>query len=196
VTTPYAEFLIALGANLPSDLGPPAVTLRAALDALGDAGAQVHAVSRFYHTPCFPAGAGPDYVNAAARIGFAGDARGLLDLLHAVEAEFGRARVTRWGQRVLDLDLIASGQTILPDEATLRAWIDLPLKEQTQSAPETLLLPHPRVQDRAFVLVPLMDIAPDWRHPLLGLTVAQMCAALPEEDCATVRALDEGGQGA
>lgn len=182
-------FLLALGGNQPSEVGAPGETLRAALDALVAEGVTVRAVSRFYATPCFPAGAGPDYVNAAVEIGLEGDAHAALAFAHCVEARFGRARGRRWGQRTLDLDLIAQGQTVLPDRATHAAWRALPLAEQMTRAPEELILPHPRLHERSFVLVPLMDIAPDWRHPVLGRSVREMVADLPADAVAEVRAL-------
>ena len=180
-------FLIALGANLPSRFGAAAATLHAAVERLRQAGTLELRVSRFYRTPCFPPGAGPDYVNAAACLRFAGDPAALLAQLHAIEAEFGRERAERWGQRTLDLDLIAAGDTVLPDLATYRAWHDLPPVQQTRAAPDELILPHPRMQDRAFVLVPLADVAPDWRHPVLGKTVREMLQLLSETEIQEVR---------
>lgn len=185
------QLLIALGGNLLFDGEPPEVTLRAAagrLVALGLAGLRL---SRFFRTPCFPAGAGPDYVNAAAvaPVPAGWDAGRILALLHGVEDEFGRARAQRWGMRTLDLDLLAVGAQVCPDAATQDAWRDLPLADQTREAPGRLILPHPRLQDRSFVLVPLADVAPDWRHPRLGLTVAEMLARLDPDECRSVVAL-------
>jgi 2-amino-4-hydroxy-6-hydroxymethyldihydropteridine diphosphokinase len=146
------------------------------------------AKSRFFRTPCFPAGTGPDYVNAACVLQVSADLspRAILARLHDVEATFGRKRAQRWGMRTLDLDLLALGDSVLPDAATQTRWRNHSGADQAQLAPDQLILPHPRLQDRAFVLVPLADVAPDWRHPVLGLTVADMVSRLPAADRATV----------
>ncbi|ETX15730.1 2-amino-4-hydroxy-6-hydroxymethyldihydropteridine pyrophosphokinase [Roseivivax halodurans JCM 10272] len=178
------DTLVALGGNWPSDAGPPEATLRAALGALAEAGLAVRRVSRFFANPCFPKGNGPDYVNAAAALapGPGGvDPEEVLRRLHSVEARFGRVREERWGGRALDLDLLAVGEIVLPDLAEQANWRRLPLERQMQEAPRELVLPHPRMQERAFVLVPLLDIAPGWRHPTIGATVSEMCAALPRD---------------
>ncbi|MFD1511330.1 2-amino-4-hydroxy-6-hydroxymethyldihydropteridine diphosphokinase [Lacimonas salitolerans] len=181
--------LIALGANMPLEGKTPQVVLRRALAVLADRGVVVEAFSGLYHTPCFPPGAGPDYVNATAALRSNLSPGGLLDLLHEVEKTFGRERLDRWGTRTLDLDLLAVDDLVLPDDSTLRRWIDLPADQQRIQAPDRLILPHPRMQDRAFVLVPLQDIAPGWMHPVLKKTVAQMCAALPQPDRDSVVAM-------
>ena len=181
--------LVALGANLPFDGMAPDATLRAAISALQNAGFADLQVSRFYATPCFPPGAGPDYVNAAVSAHWPGTAAQALAALHSIESSFGRERLQRWGMRTLDLDLIALGDHILPDAQTHAQWVALPPDDQRRLAPDGLILPHPRLQDRGFVLVPLADIAPNWCHPLTGQSVTQMLAALDSASLTDIRPL-------
>jgi len=142
--------------------------------------------SNVFKTPCFPAGAGPDFANAVIAVSTDMDLHSILANLHRIEADFGRERTRRWGQRTLDLDILADGEVIAPDLHTYQSWKDLPLDQQAKLAPSELILPHPRIQDRAFVLVPWREIAPEWRHPVLGRTVSELCASLPEKDRAEV----------
>lgn len=152
-------------------------------------GARLLAVSRFYSTPAYPTDAGPDFVNAACSLSWDGSPDALLAMLHDIEQSAARTRTRRWGARTLDLDLLAFDNKVMPSEAVVRDWIDLPLEDQRTQTPDTLLLPHPRLQDRAFVLAPLRDIAPHWRHPLLGQTVTEMLDALPPEAMDGIQAL-------
>ncbi|CAD0186429.1 2-amino-4-hydroxy-6-hydroxymethyldihydropteridinepyrophosphokinase [Ruegeria sp. THAF57] len=181
-----SKVVIALGANLNLRDQGPKVTLEKALDAIPRQGVVIRAVSRFFETPCFPAGAGPDYVNAAALIEADKTPAELLHLLHEVEHDHGRQRVQRWGMRTLDLDLVCYDDQVLPDRDGYERWRTLSAEDQKQQTPDQLILPHPRLQDRAFVLVPMADIAPDWRHPVLGRTVSEMLADLPADDVAAV----------
>lgn len=189
MTQRHAPILIALGSNLPRDDAQPIKILQNSLKRLNEIGLLTEKVSRFFATPCFPPGAGQDYVNAAAVLKTDLSAERILAVLHNVEASYGRARAKRWGGRTLDLDLIAMGDAVLPDIETWTRWRDLSSALQMEEAPDQLILPHPRLQDRAFVLVPLMDVAPDWYHPVIGKTVAQMLSALPQADIDAVRAL-------
>jgi len=185
------QALVAFGANLPFEGETPEKTIAKALKAIAGEGLSVLAVSRFFATPCFPAGAGPDYVNAAAVLEADReiDAMSIMQRLHRVEEDFGRIREQRWGMRTLDVDLLALGDSVLPDAATQDDWRALAPEAQARRAPDRLILPHPRLQDRAFVLVPLADVAPGWEHPRLGLTVRQMLAALPAADREAVKPL-------
>lgn len=181
------EYLLALGGNLPSEAGPPAQTLLDALECFAGYGLHVTDISAFYDTPCFPAGAGPDYVNGAAKLRSALSPVRVLQTFLDIEARFGRMRQQRWGMRTLDLDLLAAGDLVLPDAAEQTRWRNLDPAQQQQVTPPDLILPHPRLQERAFVLVPLCDIAPDWVHPLTGRSVRQMHDALPEDARVSVR---------
>jgi 2-amino-4-hydroxy-6-hydroxymethyldihydropteridine diphosphokinase len=180
---------VAMGGNLSNSCATPAETLRAALHKIERRSFSISAVSRFYQTPCFPAGAGDDYVNAVFLAQTCLDASGVLRVLHEVEAEFGRERAQRWGSRTLDLDLLAWNDLVTPDLATYDLWRNLSGTEQLGAAPDQLILPHPRLQDRAFVLVPMADVAPDWVHPVLNRSVDEMLTALPAAHRAEIIAL-------
>lgn len=188
---------IALGANLPNDgvfpAQSPADTLAVAVSDLAAIGFTLLAQSQLFATPCFPAGAGPDYVNAAAvfDVPDALTPDQVLACLHQVEAAHGRARTARWAGRTLDLDLLAIDDLVLPDRDTHAHWQTLVPADQARLAPDQLILPHPRLADRAFVLVPLAQVAADWRHPTLGKTTVQLRDALPAADLAAVRPIGQ-----
>jgi 2-amino-4-hydroxy-6-hydroxymethyldihydropteridine diphosphokinase len=178
--------IIGLGANLLSDIGKPEETIRHSLSLLIEKSIEIQSVSQLYNTPCFPKGSGPDYVNAVAILTTYLTAPAFLSHLHAIEALMGRQRLVRWGQRVLDLDLLAFGDEISPDLASFQQWYKLSPDQQVKIAPEQLILPHPRLQDRAFVLVPLTEIAPDWQHPVLQRSARQLLAGLDRADVAQI----------
>ena len=153
--------LIALGANLPSPAGGPQQTLEAALERLEASGVHIAARSRWYRTAPVPVSDQPWFVNGVARIETALEPAALLTLLRQVEEAFGRQRTMPNAARTLDLDIIDYDNRV----------------ENTAE----LTLPHPRMQDRAFVLLPLAELAPGWRHPILGKTVENLISALSPE---------------
>lgn len=185
------EALVAVGGNQPFGGLDLAGTIRAAMGAVARPGIGMVNKSSLYSTPCFPAGAGPDYVNAAFALRLDGGIgpADLLAILHRIEADFGRERQARWGARSVDLDLLAFGGSVLPDVATWDQWRGLPPTRQAVEAPNQLILPHPRLQDRAFVLVPLAEVASEWVHPVLKKSVSAMLADLPQADRDAVRLL-------
>jgi len=181
---------VALGSNATSSAGAPKFTLQEVKKVISCDSVKVLAHSRFFSSPAFPAGSGPDYVNAAVTVETSLSADALLAHLHRVEADFGRVREARWAARTLDLDLLDYGGAIVPDEAMVSYWVDLPLARQMKEAPGQLILPHPRMQDRAFVLIPLADIAPDWVHPMTGQSLTELLSALPDAEKRTICPLE------
>ncbi|WP_417625786.1 2-amino-4-hydroxy-6-hydroxymethyldihydropteridine diphosphokinase [Pararhodobacter aggregans] len=179
--------LVALGSNATEREHSNAELLKQAVAEIKAEGLATRRLSRLFSTPAFPAGAGPDFVNGALVVESPLSPEEVLAVLHRVEASMGRVRRERWGQRVIDLDLLASGERVLPDQAALRDWMALPLDEQMRRAPDRLILPHPRMHERGFVLVPLADVAPDWVHPLTGQSVRAMLAALDPAEIAAIR---------
>lgn len=148
--------LIAIGSNRRhGEHGRPEAVVAAAMAALDAAGLRVVAVSRVRPTPPMGPG-GRRYANAAVAVESRLALREVLLLLQGVQRDFGRRHGRRWGDRVLDLDIIGAG------DAVVRA--------------PGLQVPHPGVAQRRFVLDPLCDIAPDWRHPVLNATGRQLRA--------------------
>lgn len=150
--------LIALGANLSSHVGSPERTLRASLTVLCENAASVISVSNFYCSPAWPDPSDPPFVNAVAQMETTRDPASLMKLLAEIENRFGRVRTVRNAPRTLDLDLLDYNGRIEPGPP---------------------ILPHPRIEMRDFVLIPLRDVAPDWRHPVSGKSVDELIAALP-----------------
>lgn len=183
--------IFALGGNLSLGGKLPVDVVHEGMAALREVlGGDKWLFSAIYRTPAFPAGSGSDFANAVAlcRAPVVA-AEAALAGAHGVETAFGRARQARWGARTLDIDLIAAGPgggQICPDAATVAAWRALPPDAQAQAVPQELILPHPRILDRSFVLVPLVEVAPDWVDPVSGLTARALLAARPAEERATV----------
>ncbi len=182
--------LIAVGSNLPDGEISPIEIIKSAGLALERRGWKVLSRSRLFRNPAWPPGSGaPDYVNAAILLEADGSPERLLADLHEIERQAGRRRVERYASRTLDLDLVGWGPEIRPDAATARRHIEA-TGAARDVAPDELILPHPRMHERAFVLVPLAEIAPDWRHPVLDLTVAELVGRLPAGTLDDLRPLE------
>lgn len=157
---------IGLGSNLHSPrYGPPLAACEAALEDLAGGGVRVLRRARWYRSAPQPPSGQPWFVNGVAEVETALSAAELLASLHRIEEDFGRRRRVTNEPRVIDLDLLAYGDLV----------------SDTGDVP---ILPHPRLAERAFVLLPLAELAPAWRHPRSGRSVAEMIAWLPPESLA------------
>jgi len=157
--------LIALGANLPSRSGSPLQTLEAAVREIEAAGIRITARSRWFRSEPVPVSSQDWYINGVIAVETDLVPEALLAVLHDIEDRFGRIRGERNAARVLDLDLIACEDLVRNE--------DIPPQ-----------LPHPRMHDRAFVLLPLADIAPDWVHPVMGRPLSRLLDDLPPDQVA------------
>ena len=164
-----STILVAIGANLPGPFGatPLDACKRAVAELRRLGGLRVVAVSRFYRTAPVPRSAQPDYANAVVRL--AGDAEpaALLAALQAIELAAGRSRSLRDAARTLDLDIID-------------------MAGRVRDSPDPVL-PHPRAVERAFVLVPLAEVAPDWIDPHSGRNIEALLASLRGNGCCVAR---------
>jgi 2-amino-4-hydroxy-6-hydroxymethyldihydropteridine diphosphokinase len=153
--------LLGLGSNLTTArLTSSQEVLEESLKALENHNVRAARRSSWYRSAPVPPSDQPWFVNGVAEVETNLPPRALLEALHAVEAEYGRVRGARNASRTLDLDLLAYGDCVIHD-------------------PGGLQLPHPRLAERAFVLQPLAELAPLWRHPVSGLTAMEMAARLP-----------------
>lgn len=163
--------LLGLGANLPSPrFGSPRATLEAALEALETAGVRVVRRSRWYESAPQPPSGQPWFVNGVARVDTSLPPGELLALLHRIEADLGRERGAANAPRTVDLDLLDyDGRVSAPGDAPV--------------------LPHPRLAERLFVVRPLAEIAPDWRHPETGECVGDLARRLEDDPAQACRPL-------
>jgi 2-amino-4-hydroxy-6-hydroxymethyldihydropteridine diphosphokinase len=161
---PDARAFVGFGTNLPHKGVGGAALLAQAAAAMASAGLAPLSLSSVWRSKAWPPGADqPDFHNAVAELDPAGRTpEQVYAALRETEARLGRERRIRWGPRTLDLDLLAMDGFV--------------------GAFGELTLPHARMHERAFVLAPLAEIAPDWRHPRLGRTVKEMLAAAPDLD--------------
>lgn len=178
------EILIALGANLGVRACQPRDTLIMAIAALSNI-FSIKAQSRFYASPAWPDASDPPFVNAVISAHTAHSPQQTLELLHITEAAFGRRRDKRNAPRTLDLDLLDWAGLIVPGDGAKKTAAPI-------SGENALILPHLALGERDFVLAPLCDIRPEWRHPQTGLTARQMLDALPVQ---TAKVMAEPSQG-
>ena len=161
------KVLLAFGSNEAGVWGDPSAAIQRAFDELGRAGVSLPRISRLAVSRPLGAVSQPDYINAVAVGKTTLDPEALLALAKRLEQEAGRLPGPRWGPRPLDIDILDFAGLAL-------GWAGPP----DPTRPAHLVLPHPELHKRAFVLEPLIEVAPGWRHPVLGMTAEQMLAAL------------------
>lgn len=147
--------MIALGCSLPGQYPSREALLEAAAHALAAEGLEPAARSSWWTSAAWPDPTAPAYLNGVVLVETKASADTLLATLHRIEAGFGRVRAEPNAPRTLDLDLIARGRTVLEG---------------------AVVVPHPRAHERLFVMGPLAEIAPGWRHPVSGRTAADLAA--------------------
>lgn len=160
------KVLVALGANCPGPWGTPAETIARALGRMEEANIGICAVSPLYATRAVGNARQPAYVNAVAMLDTTRSAESLLRVLKQIERESGRRGGRPWGQRTLDIDIVDY-------KGLVRHWSG-GRGDFARAGARPLVLPHPLAHRRPFVLKPLMDIAPDWRHPVLKVNAEAM----------------------
>jgi 2-amino-4-hydroxy-6-hydroxymethyldihydropteridine diphosphokinase len=148
--------VVALGCSLPGSYPSREVLLAAAVDALASEGLAVAGRSSWWTSAAWPNPVAPAYLNGVVLVETTLPADAVLAALHRIEARFGRTRAEANAPRTLDLDLIAHGRAVLDG---------------------AVVLPHPRAHERLFVMGPLAQIAPGWRHPASGRTAADLAAS-------------------
>lgn len=167
------HILVGIGGNLPSRVGPPIETLRQAIADLSTEILKNVEVSSFYQTRPVPATAQPDFVNCVIVAETTLTARELLVAFQQMEKRLGRKPAERWSARTLDIDLLAWDDSILPTISDWHGVVNDPDPAAFLTEP---VVPHPRLHMRAFVLVPLCELMPQWHHPVLGRTAEELLA--------------------
>lgn len=155
------EYLIALGANL----GDREYYIEQAIEAIRTSCGPIRALSQLHETPALGAAEGL-FLNAILVVQSSEEPEQILKMLMKIEADLGRVRTVRWGNRTIDCDIIL----------WRRADGSFPVFQSPQ-----LSIPHPEAHKRSFVLDPAVEIAADWMHPLLGLNIRQLWQSLPRE---------------
>jgi 2-amino-4-hydroxy-6-hydroxymethyldihydropteridine diphosphokinase len=175
--------IAALGANILSQVGEPKDTITHAISLIRGAGIDVIDISNFYITKPVPVSGQPDFVNCAITLASSKNAKHLLAVFHEIESQLGRARDERWGARTIDIDLIAFGQAVLPNE---KLWYELANHRDPSVFINDPMIPHPRMHKRAFVLVPVLDVAPNWIHPLYQKTARDLLIDIEDQEISKI----------
>jgi 2-amino-4-hydroxy-6-hydroxymethyldihydropteridine diphosphokinase len=160
------KVVVALGANSPGPWGTPEQTIARALGEIARAAIDVISVSPLYQTVAVGSARQPPYINAVALLGTSRSPEALLRVLKAIERRAGRRGGRPWGPRTLDIDIVDFAGLI-------RHWRN-GRGAFARAGARPLVLPHPLAHERPFVLKPLFDVVPNWRHPVLQRSVREL----------------------
>ena len=177
------NYVVVLGSNLPSEFGNSAETLKKCAGEMRSYPAICSLLeSNWYISSSILDEREPRYVNVGIRFSANLEPKELLNFTSDLENKYGRKRQRRWGPRTCDIDILLCDQLILPDKLNFKKWLNLDLSDQIRIVPNELILPHPRLQERAFFLKPLNDLKPDWIHPFLKMNAKEMLDSLPSNE--------------
>ncbi len=178
------ECLLGLGANLPFDGIAPEETVRSAIEEISTDALTEVMVSKFYRSTPVPYTDQPDFVNCVIGGKSILTPVELMSLCQSIEKQFGRQRDGRWQARTLDIDVLTFGEVILPKASR---WHQLMEEGRGGKVVADLIIPHPRLHERAFVLKPLTDILPEWVHPVFKKTGLELLHSLSAQQVDEVR---------
>lgn len=171
-----SNVVIGIGGNLISRFGSATSTVQEAITRLeDDINLTVVRTSPLYKSRPMPVSDQPDYINAAILVQTELNPGQLLAVLQNMELEMGRMPSDRWGSRIIDLDILAYEREVLPSKSS---WDEITHTMDPRAVVHEAVVPHPRLHERAFASVPFAKIAPKWRHPVFGTTIADIAQNL------------------
>ncbi len=184
------NYVVVLGSNLCSKFGNSVDTLKNSVDEIrSEPVIKSLLESNWYVSLSFGDKTEPKYVNVGIRFSTSLKPKELLNFTSVLEKKYGRRRRRRWEPRTCDIDILLCDQLILPSRSSYEKWLKLDLSDQKRLAPNDLILPHPRMQERTFFLNPLNDLQPDWIHPFLKRKAKEMLDSLPPNELENIQQL-------
>ena len=185
------NYVVVLGSNLPSEFGNSFETLKQCIYEIKKyLAVEPLLESNWYSSSSVLDKREPKYLNVGIRFSTNLNPSELIKFTSGLENKYGRKRRKRWASRTCDIDILLSDQKILPSQDYFEKWLKLDFSDQIKLVPNELVIPHPRLQERAFFLKPLYDLQPNWTHPFLNLNSKEMLDSLPLNEIQSIIKLD------